>query len=747
MFKPPSTSSNTPNSFQRLSLLHPHNDNQHHNNDANYQNFHHHQQQQQDGLGHHRSFSAATTMHYHQHSHNNNDNTSSFETALSAGTRQIHHHHNMFVKDDTSLPLSSASTMSSSNRKGNINKSLNGELLTPSSSTGFGNMTPELLLNDHKHHHHHQQQQHHLQNFHPQSDIRHHSSSNQLTRAFASSTGSSITLSSIPPVPPQASRVRLLRNSTTKLGQGRYSTVYRAAYASVEDEDELGSGFENASSRSFNHSCAVKVFNSDDEDALELAIIEICALHRIYTFHNATPTLTTTSLPPTSNSDGRGGGGGRGYPTNTGETKTQSIITMIGLINLDTPCCNGGGGGQSGGADDEDGDIRASSTKQASATAAAAAAEYKVLTFDDVSPQLLRKQGTWAMVLEDCTHGDTWSWIQNNKQDIGPDLFFQWGRQLAIALQAMHEAGVSHNDIKPHNLLLSDSWDIRLADMSAAKFDPDCLRWLRNTYDFDPTTFICYTDHVGTIPHSAPEMLSTTSILAPQPDNNDQWEENFDPVVFAASDVFSLGVSLYILFISAREPYQSIRNGVELMLRAKSGAFWTWEQQNYHQPTPPLQRSQTLKARKVTNSSDNNKAGGCGDASCCSAAAAAAVTDSHNNSRNGTDDNASFPPKLTKCKSLNLGRLHRRRTFKIHGNNKTSDSSKTAGAAALPSGGNVIHFLDCTEIPRPVVQLLQSMVDPQIPKRPTLDQVISRLDELDSELFVDENSLPTNNNQ
>ncbi|KAJ1671947.1 hypothetical protein EV182_007363, partial [Spiromyces aspiralis] len=247
--------------------------------------------------------------------------------------------------------------------------------------------------------------------------------------------------------------------------------------------------------------------------------------------------------------------------------------------------------------------------------------EYPIRSFDEAAPTLLRKQGTWAVVLEYCGGGDSWSWIQAHKSDIGPDIFFQWSQQLASGMQALHAAGISHNDIKPHNILLTTPqseegevtvWDnnyhyncIRIADFTAAKFDPTCLHWLRYSYDFDPTLFISYSDHVGTIPHSAPEMLSIcTSFPTLNSDhrhtegndcNGDYFNAGFDSVAFAASDVYSLGIAFYVLFVSAREPYQSIRSNMELLLRAKSGAFWTWEQEHYRQPQPkPLQRAQTV---------------------------------------------------------------------------------------------------------------------------------------------------------
>ncbi|KAJ2902933.1 hypothetical protein GGI21_004495, partial [Coemansia aciculifera] len=180
------------------------------------------------------------------------------------------------------------------------------------------------------------------------------------------------------------------------------------------------------------------------------------------------------------------------------------------------------------------------------------------------------KGGEWALVLEYCERGPCWQWMSENKAAMDAELFFLWARQLTLALIALRSAGLAHKDIKGHNMLLDRNGDIRLADFTAAQFSAQALATARETCpEFDPASFPAYTDFSGTIPYSAPETLAASST------GNNALQSADD---LHKADIYSLGVSLYTLFVSGREPYATVKSSVEQMLLAAKGAFWEWEE-------------------------------------------------------------------------------------------------------------------------------------------------------------------------
>src|SRR3712207_5203945 len=95
--------------------------------------------------------------------------------------------------------------------------------------------------------------------------------------------------------------------------------------------------------------------------------------------------------------------------------------------------------------------------------------------------------------------------------------------QTAEALHAAHERGIIHRDIKPRNILITDSGNVKVTDFGIARAA-------------DATT----TSHLG-------DILGTAKYMSP--------EQAMGEPVGPASDLYSLGVVLYEM-LTGRVPFE-----------------------------------------------------------------------------------------------------------------------------------------------------------------------------------------------
>ncbi|HVY29241.1 MAG TPA: serine/threonine-protein kinase [Polyangiaceae bacterium] len=103
-----------------------------------------------------------------------------------------------------------------------------------------------------------------------------------------------------------------------------------------------------------------------------------------------------------------------------------------------------------------------------------------------------------------------------------------WVAQACDGLQAAHDAGIIHRDIKPDNLFIQRSGRVKILDFGISKFDPGLTGEKQLTGDLT----------LGTPYYMAPEQTSNTSSV-------DQ-----------RADVYALGVVLYEC-VTGRKPFEA----------------------------------------------------------------------------------------------------------------------------------------------------------------------------------------------
>jgi serine/threonine protein kinase len=111
---------------------------------------------------------------------------------------------------------------------------------------------------------------------------------------------------------------------------------------------------------------------------------------------------------------------------------------------------------------------------------------------------------------------------------LDPVLARTYFRQSIAGLEACHNAGIAHRDIKPQNLLLDSRFNLKITDFGLSKvFESDADAIMKTTY-------------VGTRGYQAPELL-------------------LDKPYDLQCDVFSMGVVLFIL-ITGYPPFEQAHN-------------------------------------------------------------------------------------------------------------------------------------------------------------------------------------------
>ena len=120
--------------------------------------------------------------------------------------------------------------------------------------------------------------------------------------------------------------------------------------------------------------------------------------------------------------------------------------------------------------------------------------------------------------------GETWRTLMC-ASEIALPIAGDWSRQAAHALAAAHEAGVIHRDIKPDNIMLSNTGTVKILDFGLARLGANVLP----DVEASGASGTISGTLSGTLPYMSPELLRGERASS-------------------ASDVFSFGSVLYELF-------------------------------------------------------------------------------------------------------------------------------------------------------------------------------------------------------
>jgi serine/threonine protein kinase len=140
------------------------------------------------------------------------------------------------------------------------------------------------------------------------------------------------------------------------------------------------------------------------------------------------------------------------------------------------------------------------------------------------------KSDAGVFIAMEWVDGQTWRTLMGAGEVLLP-IAGDWSRQAAHAFAAAHEAGIVHRDIKPDNIMLSNTGAVKILDFGLARLGENVLP----DVEASGASGTISGTLSGTLPYMSPELLRGERASS-------------------ASDVFSFGSVLYELF-TGRHPF------------------------------------------------------------------------------------------------------------------------------------------------------------------------------------------------
>lgn len=136
-----------------------------------------------------------------------------------------------------------------------------------------------------------------------------------------------------------------------------------------------------------------------------------------------------------------------------------------------------------------------------------------------------KKEMVQYLVIELVKYGEIFDYIFFPQKGFGENIGRYLFAQLLNGLEACHKSGIVHRDMKTENIMLSENWEIKIADFGFA-----------TKADGKKGNGLLYTS-LGTASYASPEILSKKPYLGVQ------------------ADIFSLGVCLFVL-VTGKMPFK-----------------------------------------------------------------------------------------------------------------------------------------------------------------------------------------------
>ncbi|KAF9210476.1 hypothetical protein BGZ59_009382 [Podila verticillata] len=303
-----------------------------------------------------------------------------------------------------------------------------------------------------------------------------------------------------------------------------------------------------------------------------------------------------------------------------------------------------------------------------------------------------------CLLLEYCAGGTIWDWIRLHPEQVGLQQWLVWARQLLLAVDYIHEAGLIHHDIKPHNILLTEALDAKLSDFGGGVFLPESQE--------HPVLGVAEGLGRGTQPYSAPELFASVS-------SNITYGQGID--------IYSLGVSLYVLGLTAQDPFHKMKSMLEMVVWIKKGGFWFHSLRHVNSGgtvDKSVSRSTSFKALKQGMDVP--------DVPLAPINTRLAVEERHLSVSGSPDRTFKISQPCTPVSPLPL-------PSPIIG--PLTPRSPGLMDDRRASGETVMRFLNGEVVPSNIVQLLKEMCHPDPQRRPDAKHILKALDEIEMELL------------